>query len=92
MEQPASPANDGTGELTNPFEDPNGRFIVLANAEGQHSLWPVFADVPTGWSVVHGPDAREACLGYVEQNWTDLRPKSLIHASRDDDRETGPAV
>ncbi|GAA4800494.1 MbtH family protein [Streptomyces ziwulingensis] len=64
--------------MTNPFEDEDGTYLVLVNDEGQHSLWPSFADVPAGWSAVHGEDTRAACLEYVERNWTDLRPKSLI--------------
>ncbi|MBQ0826426.1 MbtH family protein [Streptomyces tagetis] len=63
--------------MTNPFEDEDGVYLVLANDEDQHSLWPAFADVPTGWTVVHGEDTRAACLEYVEKNWTDLRPRSL---------------
>ncbi|MEU9319821.1 MbtH family protein [Streptomyces sp. NPDC048295] len=62
---------------TNPFDDPEGRFLVLANDEGQHSLWPSFAEVPGGWTVVLAETTREACLEYVEANWTDLRPRSL---------------
>ena len=61
----------------NPFDDDNGTFVVLANDEEQHSLWPVFADVPTGWRVVFGAAARAACLDYIDKNWTDIRPKSL---------------
>lgn len=80
------------GKLTNPFENTDGHYIVLVNDEGQHSLWPVFADIPAGWSAVHGPDARSSCLDYIEQNWVDLRPKSLIRAVRGDGRETGPAI
>ncbi|MEV1091057.1 MbtH family protein [Streptomyces microflavus] len=63
--------------MTNPFEDENGTYLVLVNHEGQHSLWPSFAEVPVGWTVVHPEDTRQACLDYVEENWTDLRPKSL---------------
>jgi len=63
---------------TNPFEDEDGRYLVLVNDEGQHSLWPAFAEVPAGWRVTFGEDSRAACLAYVEQNWTDMRPKSLI--------------
>jgi MbtH protein len=63
---------------TNPFEDEDGRYFVLVNDEGQHSLWPAFAEVPAGWHVVLGDDTRSACLEYVEKNWTDMRPKSLI--------------
>jgi uncharacterized protein YbdZ (MbtH family) len=68
--------------VTNPFDDPDGRFLVLVNDEGQHSLWPVFAVVPAGWDVVFGtpPEgaARDDCLAYVEEHWTDLRPRSLV--------------
>ena len=61
----------------NPFDDDNGSFFVLINDEEQHSLWPAFADVPAGWRVVYGEADRAACLDYIEQNWTDIRPKSL---------------
>ena len=63
--------------MTNPFEDPQGRFFVLVNEEQQHSLWPAFAEVPAGWTKVFGEEDREACLAYVEENWTDLRPASI---------------
>lgn len=69
---------------TNPFDDDNGAFFVLLNDEDQHSLWPVFADIPAGWRVVHGEASRAACLDYVEKNWTDLRPKSLRDAMAED--------
>ncbi|MFJ7418824.1 MbtH family protein [Streptomyces uncialis] len=64
----------------NPFEDPEGRFLVLVNDENQHSLWPSFAEVPAGWRTVLGEDTRESCLAYVEEHWTDLRPASLVAA------------
>lgn len=63
--------------MTNPFDVPDANFTVLRNDEDQHSLWPAFADVPDGWTVVHGPDRRDACLSYVRENWTDLRPRSV---------------
>ena len=62
---------------TKPFDDKDGRLLVLANSEGQHCLWPVFAEVPSGWTVVHGEDSRQGSLDYVEQHWTDMRPVSL---------------
>ncbi|TWP44947.1 MbtH family protein [Lentzea tibetensis] len=65
---------------TNPFEDPTEKFFVLVNDENQHSLWPTFADVPAGWRVRFGPDARQACLDFIEENCTDMRPASLIPA------------
>lgn len=62
---------------TNPFDDPDGRFLVLVNGEGQHSLWPSFAQVPGGWTIAFDENTREACLDFVETHWTDLRPRSL---------------
>ncbi|MEU6995092.1 MbtH family protein [Streptomyces sp. NPDC046465] len=62
---------------TNPFDDPEGRFLVLVNDEGQHSLWPSFAEVPGGWTTAFAENTRDACLEYIETNWTDLRPRSL---------------
>lgn len=60
----------------NPFDDPDGTFSVLVNDEDQHSLWPADLPVPEGWAVVHATDTRQACLDYVDEHWTDLRPRS----------------
>lgn len=65
---------------TNPFDDENGTFYVLLNDEEQYSLWPAFVDVPAGWRVVFGAAGRADCVSYVEQSWTDLRPRSLREA------------
>lgn len=59
-------------------------YFVLINDEGQHSLWPVFADVPDGWEVIFGEEKRQECLDFIEKNWTDMRPKSLIRAMEAD--------
>ena len=82
--------------MPNPFDDPDGRFLVLVNDEGQHSLWPVFADVPAGWTVVFGQDSedgagadRAAALEYVEQHWTDMRPRSLVEEMERAERAQG---
>ncbi|MBS9534541.1 MbtH family protein [Mycobacterium sp. M1] len=69
---------------TNPFDDDSGVFHVLVNDEGQHSLWPEFAEVPAGWRVVFGPGGRASCLAYVDENWTDMRPASLREAMTGD--------
>ncbi|WP_432826774.1 MbtH family protein [Dactylosporangium sp. CA-092794] len=65
---------------TNPFDNPEGTFLVLVNDENQHSLWPIFAEVPAGWRIVHGPSDRQDCLDYVNAHWTDMRPQSLLDA------------
>lgn len=67
---------------TNPFDDENGTFHVLVNDEEQHSLWPAFAELPAGWRSVFGEASRADCLAYVEQNWADIRPRTLREALR----------
>jgi MbtH protein len=66
--------------VTNPFENDDARYVVLVNDERQHSLWPETIDVPSGWSVVFGPDRRQPCLDHVAAGWTDMRPASLVAA------------
>ena len=66
--------------MTNPFEDENGVYHVLINEEGQHSLWPSFIAIPQGWTIIHGSDSRAACLEFINQHWTDMRPNSLIES------------
>lgn len=63
--------------MTNPFEDSEGSYLVLVNGEGQYSLWPAFVGAPAGWEVVFGEAGRERCLEYVNENWVDMRPRSL---------------
>ena len=48
----------------------------MSTDEGQHSLWPSFVEVPAGWTKVYGEDTRQACLEFIEQNRTDMPPKS----------------
>ncbi|SDM34577.1 MbtH family protein [Allokutzneria albata] len=66
--------------MRNPFENTETPYLVLTNAEAQHSLWPAHIATPSGWTRVHGPDGRDECTSYVERNWTDLRPMSLRRA------------
>ncbi|GIJ27293.1 MbtH protein [Micromonospora qiuiae] len=66
--------------MINPFDRPDGTYLVLVNAESQYSLWPEPNPVPAGWSVAHGPAGRDDCLAFVETIWTDMRPASLARA------------
>ncbi|WP_441247690.1 MbtH family protein [Kitasatospora sp. McL0602] len=66
----------------NPFDDPGAVYVVLVNDEGQFSLWPEFAEVPDGWRIAHRAAARATCIEFIEGNWTDMRPASLVRAAR----------
>jgi MbtH protein len=64
--------------MSNPFDNADGAFVVLVNHEGQHSLWPEFVPVPGGWTVVKQTASRQECLDHIEENWTDIRPRTLV--------------
>ncbi|UTH76822.1 MbtH family protein [Chromobacterium sp. IIBBL 290-4] len=64
-------------EQTNPFDDESLTFLILANSQDQHSLWPSQLPAPAGWRQVFGPDSRASCVEYLDRNWTDIRPRSL---------------
>lgn len=72
--------------MTNPFDDEDGSFLILVNDEGQYSLWPSFIDVPMGWQVTGPRGNRKECLAWVDENWTDMRPRSLVRQMEEDAR------
>jgi MbtH protein len=62
--------------MSDPFERDDREYRVLVNIEGRHSLWPAHLVVPEGWDVAYGPALRADCLAFVEDNWTDMRPRT----------------
>ena len=62
------------------FGDDNTIFDVVINDEGQYSIWPSYKPIPDGWRAVGKQGPKAECLAYVEEHWTDMRPKSLRDA------------
>ena len=52
-------------------------FKVLLNDEEQYSLWPDDREIPSGWREAGKSGTKAECLAYIEEVWTDMRPKSL---------------
>ena len=52
-------------------------YVVVVNDEEQYSIWPQYKEVPAGWRTVGVFGPRDQCLAYIQEVWTDLRPKSL---------------
>ncbi len=50
----------------NPFDDPDGIFVVVTDDRGHLALWPTFAPSVEGWRQIFGPAGREDCLAQVE--------------------------
>lgn len=66
--------------MTSWFDDENGIFEVVVNDEEQYSIWPVGRALPLGWRVAGKQGTRTECLAYIEETWTDMRPRSLREA------------
>jgi MbtH protein len=50
---------------------------VVVNDEEQYSIWFVDREPPPGWRAVGKEGPKDECLAYIEEVWTDMRPKSL---------------
>ena len=55
--------------FSNPFDDPQGAFYILRNAQGQFSLWPQQCALPAGWDVVCQPQSQASCQQWLEAHW-----------------------
>ncbi len=55
-------------------------YKVVLNHEEQYSIWPAHKDNPDGWKDDGKSGAKEECLAYINEVWTDMRPLSLRQA------------
>jgi MbtH protein len=61
-------------------EDDKTVYRVVVNDEEQYSIWPEFRDLPPGWREAGKSGPKSECLAFIEQVWTDMRPRSLRQA------------
>lgn len=52
-------------------------YLVVRNHEQQYSIWWQDRDLPAGWDAVGKAGSKQECLDYIEEVWTDMRPRSL---------------
>jgi MbtH protein len=53
------------------------QYKVVLNNEEQYSIWLSDRANPLGWRDAGKTGTRAECLAYIEEIWTDMRPKSL---------------
>lgn len=58
-------------------ENEQEQFTVVINHEEQYSIWQADRTIPSGWKAVGKTGSKQECLDYIEEVWTDMRPKSL---------------
>jgi MbtH protein len=69
-------------------EDDTRTYTVVMNDEEQYSIWFADREIPQGWREVGRTGTKAACLDYVEEVWTDMRPLSLRKAMDAAERST----
>ncbi len=52
-------------------------YLAVVNHEEQYSIWPAERELPAGWEAAGKEGTKDECLDYIEEVWTDMRPKSL---------------
>jgi len=52
-------------------------YRAVLNHEEQYSIWPTDKALPLGWRESGKVGTKRECLDYIEQVWTDMRPRSL---------------
>jgi MbtH protein len=60
--------------------DDDRDYAVVRNDEDQYSIWPAGLTPPAGWERVGKSGPKPECLAYVNEVWTDMRPRSLREA------------
>lgn len=55
----------------------NTIYKVVVNHEEQYSIWSADRKNPLGWTDGGKSGTKAACLDYIEEVWTDMRPLSL---------------
>jgi MbtH protein len=50
---------------------------VVINDEEQYSIWAADRPIPAGWRAAGATGSEDECLAYIDEHWTDMRPRSV---------------
>lgn len=58
------------------------RYKVI-NHEEQYTIWPADREQPLGWNDAGRSGSEAACLDYIEEVWTDMRPQLVRRKAKE---------
>jgi len=64
-------------------------YQAVVNDEEQYSIWPADRELPLGWRAAGKEGTKADVLAWIEEVWTDMRPKSLRDKMDAANREGG---
>ena len=59
-------------------------YKVVMNDEEMYSIWPADRENALGWHDAGKSGTKQECLKYIEEVWTDMRPRSLRKKMEED--------
>lgn len=64
------------------WDDDNTKTPMRAvmNDEEQYSIWPLDRELPSGWREAGKQGTKAEVLAWIDEVWTDMRPRSLREA------------
>lgn len=62
---------------TDPDSEDITIYKVVINQQDQYSIWPANRENPRGWQDAGKVGRKAACLAYIKEVWTDMRPLNL---------------
>jgi MbtH protein len=66
-------------------------YMAVVNDEEQYSIWPADRELPMGWRDAGKHGLKPEVLAWIEEVWTDMRPRSLREKMDRMARDTGQA-
>jgi MbtH protein len=64
-------------------------YKVVINSEEQYSIWPADRRNAAGWLDAGKSGTKEECLAFIQDVWTDMRPRSVREKLDKGRREAG---
>lgn len=58
-------------------------YMAVVNDQEQYSIWPADRALPPGWQPAGKEGTKEEVLAWIQEVWTDMRPKGLRDQLRD---------
>ncbi|HEY8976610.1 MAG TPA: MbtH family NRPS accessory protein [Burkholderiaceae bacterium] len=58
-------------------------YLVVKNDEEQYSIWAADLPLPPGWQAQGDARDKSACLAWIDEHWSDMRPASLRRHAAD---------
>jgi MbtH protein len=55
----------------------SSQYAVLVNDAEQYALHPTESAPPDGWHAAGFTGGEDACIRYVDEHWTDIRPRHI---------------